>query len=154
MTEINGLRLAYRGLVMGLAGSYVWLAAAMLISMAGGDALVPLRLIGALWSPQGEGLQRDWLLLAMGMLQVAAAGIGIAFAYFFARFFTIRHTLALAGPCFALLTWLMLSDRLTSATGAATLAVATQVALICASLLYGLVLGIGLPLRREVLRAS
>jgi len=154
MTEINGLRLAYRGCVIGLAGSYVWLAAAMLISMAGGDALAPLRLIGGLWSAHGDGLQRDWLLPAMGLLQVACAGVGIGFAYFFARFFTIRRTLALAAPCFALLTWLMLADRLTSATGDASLAATAQISLICASVLYGLVLGLGLPLRREVLRTA
>jgi len=140
VTEINGLRLAYRGVVTGLAGGYVWAATAMLgVLLAGGDPLAPLRMFG------GEG--REGLLAGIGVLQVGSAGIGMTFAYFFGRYFTVRGTLALAAPCFAGLAWLLLL-RFGLDPGATQ----TQLALATATLLYGVVLGAGLPLRTELVR--
>jgi hypothetical protein len=140
VTEINGLRLAYRGVVTGLAGGYVWAATAMLgMLLAGGDPLAPLRVLG------GEG--REGLLAGIGLLQVGSAAIGMTFAYFFGRYFTVRGTLALAAPCFAGLAWLLLL-RVGLNPGQAQ----TQLALGAATLLYGGVLGAGLPLRAEMVR--
>ena len=56
MTEINGLRLAYRGFVAGLAGAYVWVAIAMTLSaIVHADPLFALRpfalvIVGGLFS--------------------------------------------------------------------------------------------------------
>jgi hypothetical protein len=144
VTEINGLRLAYRGLVMGLAAGWVWAATAMLGGMLSGwHPLLPLELLGG-----GRG--RTELALGIAIEQLAAGGIGMAFAYFFARFFTVRGTLAVAAPCFAVLVWLLLG-RVTnsSATSSAT----TNVVLLVASLLYGIMLGASLPLRGDLLRS-
>ena len=56
MTEVNGLRLAYRGLIAGLAGGYVWIAIAMLLSaLAEGDPLRPLRPAALALSPLARG---------------------------------------------------------------------------------------------------
>lgn len=140
MTEINGLRLAYRGVVIGLTGGYVWAATAMLgVLLAGGDPLSPLRILG------GEG--REGLLAGIGLLQVGSAGIGMTFAYFFGRYFTVRGTLALAAPCFAALAWLLVLRM-----GLDPGQIETQLALATATLLYGVVLGAGLPLRTELVR--
>jgi hypothetical protein len=140
VTEINGLRLAYRGFVTGLAAGYVWAAAAMLGAwLAGSNPAAPLHLLG--------GAGRDGLLAGIGLAQVGSAGIGMAFAYFFGRYFTVRATLALAAPCFAALGWLLL---LRFGLDPGTLEI--QLALGAASVLYGTILGVGLPLRREVLR--
>ena len=52
MTEVNGLRLAYRGFVSGLAGAYVWAAIAMALSgLLHGDPVEPLRPIATAISP-------------------------------------------------------------------------------------------------------
>jgi hypothetical protein len=140
VTEINGLRLAYRGVIIGLAGGYVWAAAAMLgMLLAGGDPLAPLHVLG--------GAGREGLLAGIGLLQVGSAAIGMTFAYFFGRYFTVRGTLALAGPCFAGLAWLLLLR-----VGLHPGALETQLALGAATLLYGVVLGAGLPVRAEVVR--
>jgi hypothetical protein len=142
VTEINGLRLAYRGVVTGLAGGYVWAAAAMLgVLLAGGSPLAPLHILG------GEG--REGLLAGIGLLQVGSAAIGMTFAYFFGRYFTVRGTLALAGPCFAGLAWLFLLR-----VGLNPGEIHVQLALGAATLLYGVVLGAGLPLRAELARYS
>jgi hypothetical protein len=140
VTEINGLRLAYRGFVTGLAAGYVWAATAMLGALlVGGDPLAPLHLLG--------GAGRDGLLAGIGLIQVGSGGIGMAFAYFFGRYFTVRTTLALAAPCFAGLGWLLL-QRVGLNPGTLEL----QLALGAASLLYGAILGFGLPLRADVAR--
>lgn len=141
MTEVNGLRLAYRGLVTGLAAGYVWLAAAMLGALiVGGHPLSPLQLLGG-------GAGRIDVAAGIGLLQVGSGGIGMAFAYFFARFFTVRPTLAAAGPCFAVLAWLMVAVAL----GGVPHPLLSGI-LLGASAVYGLVLGAGIPLRSEVTR--
>jgi hypothetical protein len=141
MTEVNGLRLAYRGLVAGLAAGYVWLAAAMLGAMiGGGHPLAALQVLGG-------GASRAEVAAGIGLLQVGAGGIGLAFAYFFARYFTVRSTLAVAGPCFAVLAWLVIAVAL-GGIGHPMLAGT----LLVASGAYGLMLGAGIPLRGEVTR--
>jgi hypothetical protein len=141
VTEINGLHLAYRGLVTGLAAGYAWAAAAMLGALlAGSQPELPFVLLGG-----GRG--REELALGVATWQLVAGGIGMAFAYFFARFFTVRPTLLAAAPAFAVLTWLLAAYLLDGSTPAVH-----QLALMAATLCYGLMLGIGLPVRGEVLR--
>jgi hypothetical protein len=140
VTEINGLRLAYRGLVAGLAAGWVWAATAMFGGLiASRRPLLPLELLGG-----GQG--RDELALGIAIALLASGGIGMAFAYFFARYFTVRGTLLAAAPCFAVLAWLVLG-RLTE-SGATT-----NVVLLTASLLYGVILGADVPVRGELLRS-
>jgi hypothetical protein len=140
VTEINGLRLAYRGLVTGLAAGWVWAATAMIGGLlVGGRPLLPLELLGG-------GLGREELALGIAIALLASGGIGIAFAYFFARYFTVRGTLLAAAPCFAVLAWLVLG-RLTD--NSAT----TNVVLLTASLLYGIILGADVPVRGDLLRS-
>ncbi len=140
MTEINGLRLAYRGLVTGLAAGWVWAATAMIGGLlAGWRPLLPLELLGG-------GLTRDQLALGIVIVQVASGGIGMAFAYFFARYFTVRGTLLAAAPCFAILAWLLLG-RLTDSDAT------SNVVLLTASLVYGIILGADVPVRGDLLRS-
>jgi hypothetical protein len=140
VTEINGLRLAYRGLVTGLAAGWVWAAAAMLGGLlAGWRPLLPLELLGG-------GTGRDELALGIAIVALASGGIGMAFAYFFARYFTVRGTLAVAAPCFAVLAWLVLG-RLTETSAT------TNLVLLAASLLYGIMLGASVPIRGDLLRS-
>lgn len=140
MTEINGLRLAYRGLVAGLAAGYVWLAAAMLGALVlADDPLQPLRVLGA-------GSSREALASGLALLQVGSGAVGMGFAYFFGRFFTVRPTLAIAAPCFTLLAWLALGRLIGQSA-------ATQVPLLVASLLYGVMLGASVPIRGDLLRS-
>jgi hypothetical protein len=144
VTEINGLRLAYRGLVTGLAAGWVWAATAMLGGLLSDRRpLLPLELLGG-----GHG--RAELALGVAIAQLASGGIGMAFAYFFARYFTVRSTLAVAAPAFAVLIWLLLG-RLTSSS--ATTSATTNVMLLAASLLYGIMLGAALPVRGDLLRS-
>ena len=141
MTEINGLRLAYRGLVTGLAAGWVWAATAMIGGFIGGwGPLLPLELLGG-------GRERDELARGIAIALLASGGIGMVFAYFFARYFTVRITLAIAAPCFAVLAWLVLG-RLTDSRAA------TDAVLLTASLLYGVMLGASVPVRGDLLRAS
>ena len=140
MTEINGLRLAYRGLVAGLAAGWVWAATAMIGGLfAGWRPLLPLELLGG-------GTGREELALGIVIVQLASGGIGMTFAYFFARYFTVRGTLLAAAPCFAVLAWLVLG-RLTD-SGATT-----NLVLLTASLLYGIILGADVPVRGDLLRS-
>jgi hypothetical protein len=140
---VNGYRLAYRGLLAGLAGSWVWLA----VALAGG------LLIGA--SPAeaarllGAGSAPDGLVAGAAMVQVLGALIGIGFAYFFGRYFTVRTTLQLAAPAFSLLASLAAADLLGQLV---RIGLADQLVLSAAALAYGLVLGSALPVRGEVLR--
>jgi len=141
MTEVNGLRLAFRGLVAGMAAGWVWLATAMLGLLAvGEDPLRPLRVIGAHVPNAG-------LVLAAAVIQVAAAGIGLGFAYFFGRYFTVRGTLFAAVTTFALLAWLTVANDRAGSTGWTG-----QIVLGLAALAYGMMLGAGIPVRGEVLR--
>lgn len=140
MTEINGLRLAYRGLVTGLAAGWVWAATAMVGGLlVGWRPLLPLELLGGGHAPAQ-------LALGIAIAQLASGGIGMTFAYFFARYFTVRGTLAVAAPCFAILAWLALS-RLTQ-SGATT-----NIVLLAAALLYGVMLGAAVPIRGDLLRS-
>jgi hypothetical protein len=142
VTEINGLRLAYRGFVTGLAAGYVWAATALRGALlVGEDPLAPMHVVG--------GAGRDGLLAGIGLIQVSAAAVGMTFAYFFARYFTVRGTLAVAAPCFAGLAWLLLL-RIGLDPGPLEI----QLAFAVASLLYGAMLGAGLPVRPEVTRYS
>jgi hypothetical protein len=141
VTEINGLRLAYRGLVTGLAAGWVWAATAMLGGLlSGGHPLLPLELLGG-----GRG--RDELALGIAIALLASGGIGMTFAYFFARFFTVRATLLIAAPSFALLAWLATGSALAAGTG-----IGPELTLGVASVAYGVLLGIGLPVRGQVAR--
>jgi hypothetical protein len=145
VTEINGLRLAYRGFVTGLAAGYVWVAAAMLGAwLAGDNPLAPLHLLG------GPG--RDGLLAGIGLIQVGSAAIGMTFAYFFGRFFTVRRTLAVAGLCFGVLAWLVIAKVVDTRMSSDLTAASLRIALIAASALYGVMLGAAVPTRIEVLR--
>lgn len=149
MTVVNGLRLAYRGFVTGLAAGYVWLAVTMLSgALLQGDALATLRPLVALLAPARDDSATAFVL-GFAAVQLATAGIGMIFAYFFARFFTVRTTMALASPCFALLAWALLSAAVGDRTGDPN---GLALAPLLATLAYGALLGAGLPLRGEVLR--
>ena len=152
MTEVNGLRLAYRGLIAGLAGGYVWTAIAMLLSaLADGDALRPLRPLALALSPLA-GSPELAFVLGLASVQAGGALVGMCFAYFFARFFTVRATLAIAAPAFTLLAWGLIGAVV--ARDAGIVAFATHPIPAIASLGYGLLLGGAVPLRGEVIRRS
>ena len=151
MTEINGLRLAYRGFITGLAASYAWLALAMALSgLLLGDSLAPLRPLAAAVSPAATSSE---LAFVIGLMVVQAGGglVGICFAYFFARFFTVRGTLLAAAPAFTLLAWALLQAGLASLSSVPA-GLAPIGALACLG--YGLLLGVGVPVRGEVVRAQ
>jgi len=150
MTEVNGLRLAYRGFIAGLAGGYVWTAIAMLLSAAvAGDALLPLRPVALALSPLA-GSPELAFVLGLAAVQAGGALVGMCFAYFFARFFTVRGTLLVAAPAVALLTWALIGAVVARDTGIVEFATHPIPAL--ASLGYGLLLGGAVPLRGEVQR--
>jgi hypothetical protein len=150
MTEVIGLRLAYRGFIAGLAGGYVWTAIAMLLSaLAGGDPLGPLRPVALALSPLA-GSPELAFVLGLAAIQAGGAVVGMCFAYFFARFFTVRTTLAVAAPAFMLLAWALIASVVARDSGIVEFATHPIPAL--ASLGYGLLLGIGLPVRGEVNR--
>jgi hypothetical protein len=150
VTEVNGLRLAYRGLIAGLAGGYVWTAVAMLLSaFADGDPLRPLKPVALALSPIA-GSPELAFVLGLAAVQATGALIGMCFAYFFARFFTVRTTLALAAPAFTLLVWGLVGGVVARDTGIVEFA--THPIPAVASLGYGLLLGAALPLRSEVTR--
>jgi hypothetical protein len=150
VTEVNGLRLAYRGFITGLAGGYVWAAIAMLLSaIADGDPLRTLRPFVLAVTPMAASAE---LAFVLGLFVVQAGGalVGICFAYFFARFFTVRATLAIAAPAFALLAWGLVAAVVAHDTG--LVAFATHPIPVVASIGFGLVLGAGVPVRGEVTR--
>ena len=150
MTEVIGLRLAYRGFIAGLAGGYVWAAIAMLLSaLAGGDPLGPLRPVALALSPLA-GSPELAFVLGLAAIQAGGAVVGMCFAYFFARFFTVRTTLAVAAPAFMLLTWALIATVVARDSGIVEFATHPIPAL--ASLGYGLLLGVGLPVRGDVYR--
>lgn len=153
MTSVIGLRLAYRGFVVGLAAGYVWTATAMgLAGLLHGDPLDPLRPIASLILPAADGSASTSFVLGFALVQLAAATIGMCFSYFFGRFFTTRPTLAIAAPCFALLAWALVAGAAGWRGDDAQVGLAAAPAL--ATLVAGLLLGAGLPLRGEVLRAA
>jgi hypothetical protein len=141
MTEVNGLHLAYRGLVAGLAAGWVWVAVALAgLLVAGSDPLSATR-------PLGNGSDGSGLISALAVAQVTAGGIGLVFAYFFGRYFTVRGTLATAAPAFALLCWFAAAYVVDGSWPLTRLAVMTF-----AALAYGVMLGSAVPTRGEVLR--
>lgn len=149
MTVVNGLRLAYRGFLVGLAAGYVWLATAVLLGALQGDMLAALRPVLALFAgaPRADIAA---LALSLGLVLLGAAVIAMVFAYFFGRFFTVRTTLLLAAPCFVLLAWALLATLLGAASGRPTYGLA--IAPVTATLIYGVLLGAALPVRGDVLR--
>lgn len=152
MTDVNGLRLAYRGFIAGIAGAYVWVAIAMLLATPSGAPLGPLRVVGSI-GPDGWSISsHESFVLALGLAQLAGAGIGIGFAYFFARFFTVRGTLLAAAICVAVLAWALLSNRLALAAGVDQWTFGPSTGLILATLGYGCVLGWWVPVRGDVTR--
>ena len=152
MTDVNGLRLAYRGFIAGIAGAYVWVAIAMLVATPSGAPLGLLGVVGSI-GPDGWGISsHESFVLALGLTQLAGAGIGIGFAYFFARFFTVRGTLLAAAICVAVLAWALLSNRLALAAGVDHWTFGPSAGLGVATIGYGLVLGGWVPLRGDVMR--
>lgn len=150
MTDVNGLRLAYRGFIAGLAGGYVWAAIAMLLAaLAEGDPLRPLRPIALALTPIA-GSPELAFVLGLAAVQAGGAVIGMCFAYFFARFFTVRTTLAVAAPIFTLLVWGLIATVVARDSGIVEFSTHPVPAL--ASIGYGLLLGLSLPLRGEVAR--
>ena len=151
MTHVNGLRLAYRGFVAGLAGGYVWAAIAMALAAAlYGDPLMPLRPIAAAVTPLA-GTSELAFVLGLAAVQAGGATVGMCFAYFFARFFTVRSTLAMAGPVVALLSWALLTVALDRARPS-SLTMAHQGVAAIATIGFGLMLGAAVPVRGEVTR--
>lgn len=148
MTEVMGLRLAYRGFVTGLAGAYVWAAIAMLLAaVMSGDALRPLRPLAMAVAPFADSPELAFVL-GLAAVQLGGALVGMCFAYFFARFFTVRATLAAAAPVVALLAWALISAGFSRGLGVPLLAV--EIAPIVATIGYGVLLGFGVPVRGEV----
>ncbi len=153
MTEVNGLRLAYRGFVTGLAAAYVWLAVAMIAAaIVAGDPLAPLTPLAATLLTTADLTPSLAFVIGFALVQAAGAMVGMTFAYFFGRFFTARATLSAAAPLFALLAWALLAAGVGSLTGSDVLG--RQLAPILAAAAYGIVLGRGLPLRSQVVRGS
>ncbi len=147
MTEVMGLRLAYRGFVTGLAGAYVWAAIAMLLAaVIHGDALRPLRPLANAISPIAESPELAFVL-GLAAVQAGGALVGMCFAYFFARFFTVRATLATAALVVALLAWALISAGL---AGLGVAVLAAEIVPIIATIGYGVLLGVGTPVRGEV----
>jgi uncharacterized membrane protein len=148
MTEVMGLRLAYRGFVTGLAGAYVWAAIAMLLGAAiHGDALRPLRPLAMAITPIAESPELAFVL-GLAAIQLGGALVGMCYAYFFARFFTVRATVATAAPIVAVLAWALIAAGL--ARGLGVPVVAAEVAPLLATVGYGVLLGLGVPVRGEV----
>ena len=153
MTEVNGLRLAYRGFVTGLAAAYVWLAVAMTAAgLLAGDALAPLAPLANTLVAETAITPALAFVIGFAMVQAAGAVVGMCFAYFFGRFFTVRRTMSLAAPAVALLAWALLSTGVGTLIGSDVLSL--QVAPLLATLAYGAVLGAGVPVRAEVMRPA
>ncbi|MGH2445094.1 MAG: hypothetical protein ACRDGD_03545, partial [Candidatus Limnocylindria bacterium] len=145
MTEVNGLRLAYRGFVTGLAAGYVWTAIAMLLSaITAGDPLAPLRPIALAFTPLAGSAELAFVL-GLAAVQAGGALVGMCFAYFFARFFTVRATLSVAAPIVALLAWTLVAAVMARGDGFDRSAL--QAIPIVATLGYGLLLAAGVPVR-------
>jgi hypothetical protein len=154
VTEVNGLRLAYRGFIAGLIGAYVWVAIAMFAAVLGGAPLEPLLTVGSLGQGGAEVPATRAFVVGLALAQVVGGGVGIAFAYFFARFFTVRGTLGMAAVCVAVLAWAILSNRLAVAAGLDPWSFGTSIGLLVATVAYGGVLGSSVPVRSDVSRYS
>jgi hypothetical protein len=153
VTEVLGLRLAYRGFVTGLAAAYGWTAVAMLsAALLANDPLAPLRPLAGAIAPVVAGRSDLAFVLGLGVIQTGGGLIGMSFAYFFGRFFTVRSTLAIAAPAFALLAWALIAVGLTGLGMPESLVV--SIAPVLGTVAYGLFLGQGLPLRGDVLRGN
>jgi hypothetical protein len=152
MTEVNGLRLAYRGFIAGLAGAYVWAAIAMVLSgIFADDPLRPLRPIAEALTPLATSPELAFVL-GLAAVQLCGALVGMCFAYFFGRFFTVRATLTIAGPAVAILVWAIVATGLARSAGADELA--TEAIPILATIGYGLLIGAAVPVRGEVSRQA
>ena len=150
MTEVNGLRLAYRGFVSGIAGAYVWAAIAMALSgWLHGDPVEPLRPLAMAISPLA-GTPELAFVLGLAAIQAGGAVVGMCFAYFFARFFTVHATLWIAGPVVAMLAWALIGGVLAREVPEAGLA--TQAVPVLATIGYGIMLAARVPIRGEVAR--
>lgn len=150
MTDVNGLRLAYRGFVAGLAGAYVWAAVVMTLSgLLAADPLAPLRPIALAVSPLA-GTPELAFVTGLAAIQAAGALIGMCFAYFIARFFTVRATMRVAAPITAILAWALIAAVL-EAEGMGVPPTFHAVAVVGA-VGYGLLLGARVPVRAEVAR--
>jgi hypothetical protein len=150
MTEVNGLRLAYKGFVGGLAGGYVWAAIAMLLAgFVHGDPLRALAPFAVALAPVA-GSPELAFVLGLAAVQAAGALVGMCFAYFFGRFFTVRATLGTAAPIAALLAWGVIAASLGREMPGVELVAAWIGAL--AAIGYGLVLGATVPVRGAVAR--
>lgn len=152
VTEVNGLRLAYRGFVAGLAGAYIWVAIAMLAALPTGSPLHPLLVVGSMGPDGGDPSIGRSFVIGLALAQVAGGGVGIAFAYFFARFFTMRGTLATAAICVAVLAWAVLGNRLAAALGMDPWQVGGSAGMLVATVGYGWALGWSVPVRGDVER--
>jgi len=91
-------------------------------------------------------------VLGLAAIQAGGALMGMCFAYFFARFFTARATLAIAAPAFTLLAWGLLGAVVARDSGIIEFATHPIPAL--ASLGFGVLLGAAVPLRGEVMRPA
>jgi hypothetical protein len=150
VTEVNGLRLAYRGFVAGLAGGYVWAALAMVLAaVVHADPLEPLRPIALAIHPLA-GTPELAFVVGLAAIQAAGGLIGMTFAYFFGRFFTVRPTLVTAAPMVTLLIWVFVAAAVAGETSIAEFA--TSPIGIAATIGYGLLLGVWIPVRGEVTR--
>jgi hypothetical protein len=152
MTEVIGLRLAYRGLVAGLAGGYVWAGIAMVVgALLHADPLRALRPFALVISPLADAPE---LAFVLGLFAVQAAGglVGMVFAYFFARFFTVRATLATAAPVVALLAWTLIAAGLAAPVQSAM--PLNEIGPIVATVGYGALLGAAVPVRGQVSRTA
>jgi len=147
---VNGLRLAYRGFVAGLAGGYVWAAIAMLLgALLHADPLRALRPFALAISPLAGSAELSFVL-GLAAVQLGGALVGMCFAYFFARFFTVHATLWVAGPIVALLAWTVIGAVLAREVPQAGLA--TQAVPLLATVGYGIMLAARVPVRGEVTR--
>lgn len=150
MTDINGPRLAYRGFIAGLAGGYVWAAIAMVLAwIVRGDPLLALAPLADALMPIA-GSRELALVLGLAAAQGAGGLIGMCFAYFFGRYFTVRATLAIAAPAFTLLVWGLIAAGIPGHV--LDLGFITHPIPIVAAVGYGLLLGAAVPLRGEVTR--
>ena len=149
---MNGLRLAYRGFVAGLAGGYVWAAIAMLLgALLHADPLRALRPIAVAISPLAGSPELSFVL-GLAAVQAGGALVGMCFAYFFARFFTIPATLWLGAPVVALLAW-ALAAAVVAREVPDSAGVPAQIVSLAATVGYGLMLAARVPLRGEVTRS-
>ena len=119
----------------------------LLAAAISGDPLRPLRPLAMAVSPFADTPELAFVL-GLATVQLGGALVGMCFAYFFARFFTVRATLAAAAPVVALLAWALIATGL--ARGLGVQVVALEIAPILATIGYGVLLGLGVPVRGEV----